>query len=69
MATNAQTYAAAQLVRVAAHALREAMGELARAQTDWTDEDYERYNKRVRLMNPGGLDEFASELEHEATDA
>jgi hypothetical protein len=64
---DAGTYAAAQLVRVAASALRDAMGQLARASpADWSDADYERYNERCARMNPAGLDALALELENEA---
>lgn len=68
---NAQTYAAGQLVRVAAHALRDAMGELARSKpSDEMDAaDYDTYNERVVRMNPAGLDALALELENEAADA
>lgn len=60
---NAQTYAAAQLLRVAAYATREAMGELARARPE---EDYERYNARVATLDPYRFDKLALELEQEA---
>lgn len=59
---NAQTYAAAQLIRAAAHTLRDAMGELARN----GNEDYERFNERCRRMGPAKLDDLALELENEA---
>lgn len=64
---NAEKYAAGQLVRGAAHLLRDAMGELARAGVV-TDEDYEVYNARTRRMDPASLDALALELENEAAE-
>jgi len=62
---NAEKYAAAQLVRLAARACRDAMGELARAEPG-DNMDYERYNARCDRMGPADLDALALELENEA---
>lgn len=76
-AINAQMYAAAQMIRTAAHILREAKGELSRARGSgdpgradnfrgWTDADYKRFNERSDRMRVAALDELARELEAEA---
>lgn len=63
---NAQKHAAAQLLRAAAHLLREAHGELARADQRETTADYERYNRRCARSTAVPIDSLALELENEA---
>lgn len=65
---DAQTYAAAQLIRQARNILNEASGELARAHryNGWSDEDYQRYNERCDRLGRRTLDGLAAELEAEA---
>lgn len=56
-------HAAATLLRAAASLISEAHSELARVQKDWTDEDYNLYNKRLEAVSAAPLLRLAYELD------